>query len=78
MKRKVEKEPEGGTKKRKEVWNDNSLASMFAKQQAVSVLNQERDTYNAQIQRAKFPIPRGMAPFLTSSALFETDESKSC
>jgi hypothetical protein len=35
MKRKVEKEAEGGSKKRKEVGNDNSLAYMFAKQQAV-------------------------------------------
>ena len=39
MKRKVGKEPEGGSKKRKEVGNDKSLASMFAKQQAVSALN---------------------------------------
>jgi hypothetical protein len=31
MKRKVRKESEGGSKKRKEVGNDNSLASMFAK-----------------------------------------------
>ena len=29
----LEKEPEGGSKKRKEVGNDNSLASMFRKQQ---------------------------------------------
>jgi len=36
MTRKVGKEPEGGSKKRKEVGNANSLASMFAKQQAVS------------------------------------------
>ncbi len=39
MKRKVGKDPGGGSKKRKEVGNDNSLASMFAKQQAVSALN---------------------------------------
>jgi hypothetical protein len=40
MKRKVlGKDPDGGSKKRKEVGNDNSLASMFAKQQAVSALN---------------------------------------
>jgi hypothetical protein len=39
MKRKVGKEPEGGCKKRKDVGDDNSLASMFAKQQAVSALN---------------------------------------
>ena len=36
---KVGQEPEGGSEKRKEVGNDNSLVSMFAKQQAVSVLN---------------------------------------
>ena len=53
MKRKVGKEPEGGTKKREDVGIDNSLASMLSKQQAVNVLNQERDTYNAQLQRAK-------------------------
>jgi hypothetical protein len=39
MKRKVEKEPEGGSENRKEVGNDNSLSSMFAKQQGVSALN---------------------------------------
>ena len=30
MKRKVGKEPEGGSKKRKEVGNDNSLTLMFS------------------------------------------------
>jgi hypothetical protein len=34
MKHRVGKEPEGGSKKSKEVGNDNSLASIFAKQQA--------------------------------------------
>ena len=38
----VGKESEGWSKKRKEVGNDNSLASMFAKQQTVSVLNKAR------------------------------------
>ena len=33
--------------------NDNSLASMFAKQQAVSVLNKARNAYNAQLQKGK-------------------------
>ena len=33
--------------------NDKSLASMFAKQQAVSVLNKARNAYNAQLQKGK-------------------------
>ena len=33
--------------------NDISLDSMFAKQQAVSVLNKARDAYNAQLQKGK-------------------------
>jgi hypothetical protein len=38
-------ESEGGSTKRKEVGNDNSLASIFAKQQAVTALNkQEKNT----------------------------------
>ena len=53
MKRTVGNEPEGGSKKRKDVGNDNSLASMFAKQQTVSVLNKARDTYNVQLQKGK-------------------------
>jgi len=51
--RKEGKNPEGGSKKRKEVANDNPLASMFAKQQAVSALNKARDTYNAELQKGK-------------------------
>ena len=54
MKRKVGKETERGSKKRKEVGNDNSLAAfMFAKQQAVSVLKKARDTKNAQLRKGK-------------------------
>jgi hypothetical protein len=49
--RKVGKESEGGSKKRKEVGNDNSLTSIFAKHQAASALNKARDAYNAQIQK---------------------------
>ena len=55
-KRKEEgKDPEGGSKKRKEAANDNSLASIsqVTKQQAVSDLNKARDAYNAQLQRGK-------------------------
>ena len=39
MQRKVGKEHEEGSKKREEVGNDNSLACMFAKQQAAHDLN---------------------------------------
>ena len=39
IKRKVGKGHEEGSKKRKEVGNDNSLACMFAKQQAARDLN---------------------------------------
>ena len=53
MKRRVGKEPEGGSKKRKEVGNDNSLTSMFAKQQAACDLNKARLAYNAQLQKGK-------------------------
>ena len=45
MKRRVGKEPEGGSKKRKQVGNDNSLASMFAKQQAAIDLHKAREEY---------------------------------
>jgi hypothetical protein len=53
MKRKVRKEPVGGSKKRKEVGNDNSLASMLRKQQAACNLSQARLAYNAQLQKGK-------------------------
>ena len=33
--------------------NDNSLDSMFDKQQTVSDLNKSRDTYNAQLQKGE-------------------------
>ena len=36
MKRKVGKEPEGGSKKPKEVENESPLASMFQKQQTAN------------------------------------------
>ena len=52
-KRKERKDHEGGSKKRKKTENDNSLASMFAKQQAVRDLNKTRDIYNAQVQKGK-------------------------
>ena len=51
MKRRVGKESEGGSKKRKKVGNANSLASMFAKQQAASDLNKAREEYNEQLQK---------------------------
>ena len=53
MKDRVGKKPDGGSKKRKEVGNDNSLTLLFAKQQTVSDLNQSREEYNSQIQKGK-------------------------
>ena len=53
MKRKVGKEPERRSKKRKEVGNDNSLTSMFVKKQSDSDLKKPRDTYNTQLQKGK-------------------------
>jgi hypothetical protein len=55
MKRRVGKEPEGGSKKRKQVGNDNSLASMFAKQQAASDLKkQKKNTMHSFRKEKKF------------------------
>ena len=53
MKHKVGKEPYGGRKKRKEVGNDNPLASMFGKRQAVSALNKARETFNSHLHKGK-------------------------
>ena len=53
MKHKVEKEPEGGSKKRKEVGHDNSLASMFAEQQAVQCLEQSKRRIQYTVSRGK-------------------------
>ena len=53
MKHKIGKEPEGVSKKRKEVGNDNPLASMFAKRKGVSDLHKARLKYNAQVQKGK-------------------------
>jgi hypothetical protein len=48
MKHRIGKEPKGGSKKRKEVWNDNALSSMFANQQAASEqTNQEKNTMHS-------------------------------
>jgi hypothetical protein len=58
MKRKVGKEPEGACKKRKDVGNDNFLASMFTKQQAVSALKNARDAYNVQLQEKRNGVGR--------------------
>ena len=49
--RKVGKESEGGSKKRKEVGNDNSLTSMFAKQQTACDLNKAPLAYNSKRKR---------------------------
>ena len=48
MKRKVGKEPEGRSRKPKEVGNDNSLASILPEPQVASDLNKARLEYNAQ------------------------------
>ena len=53
MKRKVGTEPEGGSKKRKEVGNNNSLVSMFAKQESVIALNKARDAYRIECTASK-------------------------
>jgi hypothetical protein len=53
MKRKVGKEPEGGSKKLKELGNELSLASMFQKQQTVNDLNKARGAYNAILEKGK-------------------------
>ena len=53
MKRKVGKEPEGGSKKRKEVGNESPLSSMFQKQQTANDLNNTREAYNAILEKGK-------------------------
>jgi hypothetical protein len=53
MKRKVGKDPEGGSKKRKEVGNGSSLVSMFHKQQTSNDLNIAREAYNAILEKGK-------------------------
>jgi hypothetical protein len=45
MKHKVGKEPEGGSKKPKEVGNESPLASMFQKQQTANDLQEAREAY---------------------------------
>ena len=45
MKHKVGKEPEGGSKKPKEVGNESPLASMFQKQQTANDLKEAREAY---------------------------------
>jgi hypothetical protein len=54
MKRKVlGKDPDEESKGRTEVGNDNSWASMFAKQQKACDLNKAQLAYNAQLQKGK-------------------------
>ncbi len=52
MKRRVGKEPEGGSKKREEVGNESPLACMFQKQQTVNDFKKAREAYNAILKRA--------------------------
>ena len=51
MKRKVGKDPGEESNKRKEVWNESPLASMFQKQQTANELNKARETYNQYLRR---------------------------
>ncbi len=53
MKRKVGKEPEGGSKKRKEVGNESPLSSMFQKQQTVNDLQKTRESYTAILEKGQ-------------------------
>jgi hypothetical protein len=53
MKRKVGKDPEGGSKKRKELGNESPLASMLQKKKIGNGLKKGRDSYNAIIEKGK-------------------------
>ncbi len=51
MKRKVGKEPEGGSKKPKQVCNESPLVSMFQKQQTVNDLQKAREAYLSLLEK---------------------------
>ena len=53
MKRKVGKEPEGGSKKPKQVCNESPLVSMFQKQQTASDLQKVREVNNTILEEGK-------------------------
>jgi hypothetical protein len=53
MKHKVGKEPEGGSKKPKEVGNESPLASMFQKQQTANDLQKAREVHLSILERGK-------------------------
>jgi hypothetical protein len=53
MEHKVGKNPDGGSKKRKETGNDITWSSMFAMQEAASDLNKARLACNTQLQKGK-------------------------
>ncbi len=53
MKRKVGKEPEGGSKKRKELGNASPLVSMFQKQQTFNDLQKVREVNNTVLEEGK-------------------------
>ena len=53
MKRKVAREPKGGSKKRKEVGNESLLASIFQRQQTANDLQKARVTYHAILEKGK-------------------------
>jgi hypothetical protein len=51
IKRKVRKEPAGGSKKRKQLGNESPLASMFQKQHTAIDLSKAREAYNVLLQK---------------------------
>ena len=53
MTRKVGKEPEGGSKKPKELGNESPLASMFQKRQTAYDVQKARQAYNAILEKGK-------------------------
>ena len=53
MKYKVGKEPEGGSKNRKEVENESPLASMFQKQQTANDLQKAQEAYLSILEKGK-------------------------
>jgi hypothetical protein len=69
MKSKAGKEPEVGSKKRKEVGNEIALVSMFPKQQAVNDLNQSREAYNTA-SKGKRVVSKGEGEFGCTSHAF--------
>ena len=53
MTRKAGNQPEGGSKKPKQVCNESRLASMFQKQQTTNDLQKARETYLSILEKGK-------------------------